>query len=272
MSTDPHPYIVLIATLASVGALISTLEWLANRRQLQSDGLFSWDVVGCRPIAVGQGAVKRTIGRLLSCRAFLVVLGLRALALLFLPFAIARGVGAVVLLGVVVAASLLVNLRSPFGMDGSDQMATQVFGALFLGYLSGSRLGLQASLWFIAAQTCLAYFTSGAAKALSEQWRGGSVVFGIFNTRTYGYEPAARFFYQYPRVTRLATYGAVTMECAFPLVLVVGWPTCLLFVAWGVSFHLVNALFMGLNSFFWSFVATYPAVVYGASVIEHLIY
>ena len=34
--------------------------------------------------------------------------------------------------------------------------------------------------------------------------------------------------------------------------------------AWGVAFHVMNAVVMGLNSFFWSFAATYPAVIFCA--------
>lgn len=34
------------------------------------------------------------------------------------------------------------------------------------------------------------------------------------------------------------------------------------FFAWGLLFHLANALVMGLNSFIWAFVATYPAILF----------
>ena len=37
------------------------------------------------------------------------------------------------------------------GMDGSEQMLTEVFGALFLGFLGGSSLAIRACLWFVAA-------------------------------------------------------------------------------------------------------------------------
>jgi hypothetical protein len=261
-TADPHPYIVATGTIASIGGAISTLEWIANRRQLADDGLYSWAVAGCRAATVGRGLVKRTVNWLLSYGPFLAILVLRLVALLILPSALWLNRWPVIVLGAVVVTTLLLNLRSPYGMDGSDQMSLQIFAALFLGYLSGTRLGLQVSLCFIGAQACLSYFTSGMAKALSPQWRTGGVVFAIFNTRTYGYEPAARFLYSHPSIAKAATYGAVTMECAFPLVLVVGWPFLVVFVAWGVAFHLMNATVMGLNSFFWSFSATYPAVIY----------
>jgi len=61
------------------------------------------------------------------------------------------------------------------------------------------------------------------------------------------------------------------MECSFPLAIVVGSPPCLALVAWGVLFHLMNAVVMGLNSFFWAFVATCPPAIYCSIVVgNHL--
>jgi hypothetical protein len=262
MPIDPSPYIFWIAFIACIGAAISTLEWISGRRQLKDDGLFSWQVIGTRSIAVGTSALTASLNWLLSFRPFLSVLALRFVALILLPPALWFHRGPVVALSVIMFSSLLMHLRSPWGMDGSDQMLTQVFGALFLSAIAGSLLAAKATLWFIAGQVCLSYATAGVAKARSTYWHDGKAVFAIFNTRTYGYEPIARFLLRRPRITKALTWGAVTMECAFTLAIIAGYPGCLIFVAWGVAFHLMNAAVMGLNSFFWSFVSTYPAVIY----------
>jgi hypothetical protein len=163
---------------------------------------------------------------------------------------------------VVVGSTLLMNFRSVYGMDGSDQMTTQVYGALAVGVLVGGTVGLQIALFYIAAQCCFSYFTSGLAKAMSPYWRRGGSVYAIFNTRTYGWEPAARLLRGRRRLNRIIDWSAFGVELAFPVALFVGYPLVLIFLAWGVCFHLVNAIVMGLNSFFWAFVAGYPAVVY----------
>jgi hypothetical protein len=270
MPADPHPYVVVTAVIASLGALISTAEWLHGRQQLADRGLFSWQVVGARPLTLGPNFTALALNRLLAFRPFVAILVLRLLVLAVLPVAVWTGTGMVAALAIILATSFLMHLRSPFGMDGSDQMNLQIFGALFLGYLGGSLLALQAALWFIGAQSCLSYLTSGVAKALSPHWRAGHVVFGIFNTRTYGYEPVARFLLHRPALERTLCWGAVVMECSFVLAVVAGFPGCLIFLAWGFAFHAMNALVMGLNSFLWSFVATYPAVIYCSLVISQL--
>jgi hypothetical protein len=62
------------------------------------------------------------------------------------------------------------------------------------------------------------------------------------------------------------------MECAFTIALIVGYPGCLLFIAWGLTFHLMNATVMGLNSFFWSFISTYPAVIYCSIMMAEVLH
>jgi hypothetical protein len=263
----PETAALLIASAACAGSLISTLEWLANRRQLQPGGLFSWSVVSSREGVLSTNLGRRLLGSVLRYRPFCMVLLIRSLALSALPPVIWAGTQAwiVLCLCVIVVTSLLMTLRSPFGMDGSDQMAVQVFGALLLGYSAGSTLALEIAIWYIAIQAAFAYFVSGFAKALSPIWRrGDGTVFRIFNTRTYGYEPVARALLQRPQLTKYVDWSAFTVEMLFPLGIVFGLPIVVLFLLWGVTFHAMNALVMGLNSFFWAFVATYPAVWYAA--------
>jgi hypothetical protein len=58
----------------------------------------------------------------------------------------------------------------------------------------------------------------------------------------------------------------ITWESTFPLVLIVPRPVAYAMVASGVLFHLSNGFLMGLNDFFWLFVAAYPALLYCIAV------
>ncbi len=258
---ERNTIILVVAGLVTVGAVISTLEWMANWRKFSDKGLFSWRVLKERPVLVRSSL--GTLGDLfLRYPNFLFILSLRLCALLALLPALVSGRYVLLILGIVFATTLLLNLRGSYGMDGSDQMATHTFGALFIGYLSGAPLALDIALWYVALQSCLSYATSGLVKAFSPHWHRGDAVFGIFNTRTYGHQGVAEFLYNRQGMTRFLTWGVVAGEVVFPLALVVGYPYCLVFLVLGVVFHGVNAFVMGLNSFFWSFVATYPAILY----------
>jgi hypothetical protein len=267
MMMDRELVLLGVAGLVTVGATISTLEWLVNWRQLRAGGLFSWEVVERRPALAGT-LWGRFAGVFLAYPNVLGLLALRLVALLALLPAIASGRFVTWVLGVVVATTVLLNVRSPYGMDGSDQMATQVFGALFLGFLPGTTLALDAALWYIALQGCLTYATAGLVKVSSPLWHSGEALFGIFNTRAYGHPAVARFLHGRPGLTRVLGWTVVAAEVAFPLALPLGYPYGLVLLGWGVVFHAANALVMGINSFFWSFVATYPAILYCAWLLR----
>lgn len=257
--------LVLLATLglASVGATISTLEWLANRRQFGETGLLSWKTARGIP-SLARSSLRAALGSVLAYPNIVGLFAVRLAALAALPAALLSGRFVAGVLGLVFATTLLVNLRISDGIDGSDQMSTQVFGALFLGYLPGTNLALDAALGYLALQSCLSYWSAGWAKIQSPAWREGSAVLAVVNTRTYGHPWAVRLLSERLRLTRSLAWGAMAVELAFPLVLVVGYPCLLVFLAWGLVFHVLNALVMGFNTFFWSFVATYPAILYCA--------
>jgi hypothetical protein len=256
---DRELAILATAGLATVGAAIATSEWLANRRHYSSAGLLAR-----RPPA---GSVSARLGILLDYPNIVAVLALRLAALAALPAALLSGRFAAAVLAVIFATTLLQNLRGEDALDGSDQMSTQVFGALFLGHLGGTPLALDAALGYLALQSCLSYAVAGLAKIGSPAWRDGSAVVAVAGNRAYGHPAAARWLAARPRLARLFAWGAMLGELAFPLALL-GPPWAFPFLAWGVVFHLLNARLMGLNTFFWSFVSTYPAIVYCALMLR----
>lgn len=92
----------------------------------------------------------------------------------------------------------------------------------------------------------------------------------MYRTVIYGNPWMAVPFTQRPTVAKLAARALIAFECSFPLVLILPDHYSLLLLALGISFHLTAAVLMGLNTFFWAFVATYPAVMFCSSVIRHL--
>jgi hypothetical protein len=268
--TDPKLITLITVSLVGVGSFVSTLEWLVDRRQFAPGGLLCFEVLGSRPLLSGPGLRARLFRGALSYRPYCAALCVRLAALAALPVCVGldRYAATLALLAIILVTASLMNLRSPFGLDGSDQMTTQVYGALFIGLGIGGPGLVKVALWYIAAQSALAYFTSGVAKLVSPYWRQGQVTQRVFNTRTYGFEPAARLLIGRQVTARALDWTAIAAETLFPLSLVCGFPFVFVFLAWGVLFHVANAAIMGLNSFFWAFVATYPAILYAAAMIQ----
>ena len=93
-------------------------------------------------------------------------------------------------------------------------------------------------------------------------------VFEIFNSKTYGLERVAAFLHKHVAIGKLLSWSVIFVECSFHIALVVGHNLLWLYIAWGLTFHLLNAGIMGLNTFFWAFVATHPAVIYSSLRIQ----
>jgi hypothetical protein len=63
-------------------------------------------------------------------------------------------------------------------------------------------------------------------------------------------------------VGRLLSLGVIALELAVPLSLVLPAPFAEILLAGVLAFHLLAAVTMGLNTFVWAYVATYPAILH----------
>lgn len=253
----------LVERLTSVGAATSALEQLSVAHTLDDRGLLGWPVNRTRLLGLNRGAGKQ-LDKVLGYPRYLGVLRLRMLAGMGLVAPVRARRKRAALLAGMVGTGIAQNLRSNYGLDGSDHFA-------FINYTSAmveklfpddDRAAREFVLSFIAAQSCLSYFTSGVVKLGSPMWRSGTAIDGIFRTRTYGDRFFYRLFRDYPPLAKLLAWSVIVAETAFPLVLIAPKPLARAILLAGMGFHVGNARFMGLNRFFWSFVASYPAVAY----------
>jgi hypothetical protein len=252
----------LCARFAALSILVSSLEYLANIRVLRDDGLMSWAVGRLRvpTFALGwRGAFFDALLRYPNVLALLVVRVVLSAAVVAGP--VSWTLSPLTLLSLY-AVTFLVNVRSRYGHDGADQLAGFVMLGIGFGSLVPTPLSRTACLLFFAFQACLAYGTAGWCKFPMGGWRDGTYLAAVLNARIYGMPPLGRFLTAHPALARLASRGVLAWECSFPLVLIVPAPIAFGIIGLGVAFHVVNACVMGLNCFVWSFVATYPALVW----------
>lgn len=158
---------------------------------------------------------------------------------------------------------LWVHGRSNYGGDGSQQVNLLIAASLWIGFGKwGTPLLGAISLLFIAAQACLSYFTSGVAKLVSPLWMSGNALGPILSTASYGSPAGYRLAIWKPKFTASVCITTVFIETLFPVLVLCPIEIFVLFLVWGVVFHLMNAFLMGLNTFFWSFTATYPSLFF----------
>ncbi len=258
----------LVLYIFSIGALISSLEYLAIHKEFKIRGIFSWKIFSSRNEFLNSWLPWQKLNFLFGYRAFIIMHMLRIACVLVLPF-IPDNFFKILLLGILAISSLLFSFRSIVGLDGADQMNLIITVTLFIVYIIDDEIIYKAGLIFIASQSILSYMAAGIAKLRSAKWRSGQAVFEIMNTRTYGYQSVASKLSNAPRFANIILcWLIIFFEIFFIAVLFLPAPWLYILICCGVIFHLYNAVAMGLNNFFWAFLATYPALLYLHTLIH----
>jgi hypothetical protein len=207
---------------------------------------------------------QRVVASLCAYPAVYGLIAMRCVLALILIFGLLTGWAESLALFLLLSLVVFVNVRVRYSMEGADQLMGILLGGLSLASLApGSGMVQNACLWFIAIQSAMSYLTAGISKSQIPAWRDGSYLMAVLRTNQYGHPLAARSV-RNTAMARWLSRFIIAFESTFPLALFTGAPGALFFCGLGGMFHLMNAYFMGLNVFFWTFLSTYPAVLHAA--------
>lgn len=157
----------------------------------------------------------------------------------------------------------LVQLRlfqGPYN-GGSDRMGLLILWCLLAATLLPQRAWAELALGYLALQLTLSYFISGWVKITNRDWRSGRALADVFLFSAYPVAENMRALRHHPRLLQLASWGVMGLELAFPLALLSA-PSLVVALALTAFFHLANAVLFGLNRFFWTWIAAYPALIW----------
>lgn len=261
------------ALIASAGMIISSMEQMYSRLDFTERGMFAWSILRTDRMS---SSSARSIGALTEILSrdsvFLAQACLRllaALSIILLPDVAWIELTAT---AAIVASLVYFHYRVPLGLDGSDQMYLVVFAGLMACRLvpAGSPAA-EWGLWFIGFQSSLAYVTAGVAKLISPTWRSGAAVILVFDTRTYGRPFFAGLMLDFPRLAFAVAWFVILFEALFPLGVLIGGATLMVFVLSALAFHVMTGVVMGLNSFVFAFPAALPAVLYTSERLRSFI-
>ena len=270
---DENTIVIVIKIFASIGAIVMACELISIRNEFRNDGVFNWEIMQVDFIPYPKKIYAHIINYIMAPVNFSYVILLKGVAAIFLLLFLSNWIISLICIGLICFTTLLYHLRAPYGLDGSDQMLLIVFISLFLYTLFVDYpLIRYSSIFFVALQSCLSYATAGFSKLISPIWRSGDALTLIMNTETYGSKSISKTLMSYPALAKFLAWIVIIFECAFPLVLFLGLPGYTLFLGWGITFHISNATFMGLNTFFWSFTASYPAILFTATQMQIVVY
>jgi hypothetical protein len=260
---QPNETITIITQLASLSVCVSSLEYISRLHIFKDDGLLSWQVSRLRFRWLSEGVSGGLWDVLFSYQGIVTLLFIRLTASFALLSGITNGILRTSCLGAIAISYIALALRSPYGMDGADQMSLTTFGSTFLISLAPPTPMLATGcLWFLALQICLSYLVAGFSKLMSPSWRNGSAMPGILNTRMYGNRNISNYLSKKRALSKVICWAVILFECSYPASLIFGGYVALVFLWLGIAFHLGTALIMGLNTFLLSFLAVYPSIYF----------
>ena len=260
---DPHVVLRSTAGIAAGVVALTCLEVLASIRDYDKGGVFDSTL---NPFS---HRLKRWLRPTVGLVRALAVIRLALAAVLCVPgpssLVLSLCAAGTVILGVL--QSRLASGDTEFG----EQMVKVILGGAALGWLGGSEVTVRWAVWFIAAQLSLAYFAGGVFKLISSSWRSGEALWAIVNMNAWKHAAAGRWLRQRPQWSAFLSWGTMLWEVTFPLALVAHPWAMAVWLIIGAAFHIGCAIFMGLNSYLWSFVAAYPAVAFLNSSLRDIV-
>lgn len=250
-----------MVALTCLATLVSAAELVAVRGELGAGGVFDWTILRTGRVRTAAGALATMLDTLLRPPGPLAILAVQLVAS---GLVLANPAPRLVLLwlAILLGCHLLTLLQLGYGSDASDRMVTVLLTGGVCFYAAPPGIAKDASLWYVGGQAALAYFTSGWFKLRSPLWRSGQAVAGILRTRTFGNSVLAEAVARRPGLSRLLSWWVIAFECSVVVLLLLGPGGWQVFAAVGLVFHICVAMVMGLNHFLWSFVSTYPAMLY----------
>lgn len=245
----------MMAKLLAVSVCWQTLELLKVQKAFSADGVWKWKII--RQDFPKNILLDFLMGNLIAllwiqfvCSVFILVLPAptpTAAPVLFTMFGI----------------SFLISMRWRGAFNGGADSMTLI-SLLCLGV---AMAGLhhppiaRGALWYVALQCVLSYFLSGFSKLRNAEWRNGKAFQDFLRLPQYGAPPWAVKLSGFPKFGFVGAWLTLIFELGAPLALF-NSTAALLFIAGAFIFHLLNFWLIGLNRFFWAWLAAYPALYF----------
>lgn len=267
---DINLVVDLIQTIASIAVIVDAIETIVERHQYSSRGIYNFEILRTYKKWMMNRWIDPVYKVLFDYPNYIILVSIQLVFAILLISHFYRNLSLLFIV-VILLLHLLKHLRNQYGLDGADQLQVIIFASLVAFYSTSDPLIQKFSIFFLCFQSMLSYFIAGLAKVVSPPWREGTAIAGIINTESFGNRAFAQILINRPLISKMICWWIIFFEFVSPFFIFIGIHGTLFFILSGIVFHLSIAIIMRLNSFFWTFVATYPALIYFAGQFQNFI-
>lgn len=160
----------------------------------------------------------------------------------------------------ILALFMLNRFQGPYN-GGSDRMSLLILCCLCGVHFITDRDWQEIVFGYLAFQLVLSYFMAGWVKVMNPEWRCGRALEDVFRFSAYPASESLRGWAHYPKTIFFTSWAVILFELIFPLTLMTQ-TTLIIGLGIATCFHFANACFLGLNRFFWIWIAAYPSILW----------
>jgi len=270
MNYDSSTFAYAIEITLAIQVIIATAELLKLRREYSDTGFLAWQIQRTGP-QLRIWAEKLRLDFVCSYPNVVIVLWLRLLCAISIPVLIFCHYPVVLPVLIVAIINMIMQVRNSQSNDGSDQMSAVCFIALALAVVINTGLSRSFALFFIAAQASLAYGTSGFLKMMKKGWYTGEYPIGVLKTASYGDRHVLAMSLKRRVIAKAFGSMVVFGDCLLSIAFAFPPNICIYILIFGIFLHIGIGRIMGLNTFMWSYIATYPAILFASHAIYSLL-
>lgn len=258
-SKNEYQTLYVVICLSSISIIISAFEWFALKQHLMSNGIFSWTI---RSLSIKNKLQKKYINLLFNYPNLLSLYVIQILAGITIFFSKNHPISISICCGIISLISITLNFRTKEGLYGADKMSRLILITGALCFIFPTLKIIFFGLYFISFQLILSYGTAGWIRLFQPKWRDGSDLKLVLRQHTYSNKIIWRLIENNRFPLKSTAILILVFECSFVISLFLPTPFFFIYIIFGIIFHLTNAIVMGLNTFVWSFLSAYPAIIW----------
>lgn len=160
---------------------------------------------------------------------------------------------------------ICIRFRGTFN-GGSDMMVVVVLTGLSISLIEPQFQ--KAGMIYITIHSIFSYFKAGLVKFRSKDWRQGiALKFFLERSRFEFIKRLASQLNNRPRLNLFLCWFVISFELSVILLLFIPQLKAIYLVG-ALIFHLLISFCFGLNRFFWSWLAAWPAIFYSLTLLQ----
>jgi hypothetical protein len=243
--------------IAGIGMAISDLELLTLHKELRTRGILHEPTRSRSGTSWVSNLSRFPVAWLLAVRIILI-------SGLFLKAPATLNCVLILLLTLI---SLGIQRRRFLGSNGSDNVICIIFTSISTAILFRTPHAFDVVAYFLAAYLSIVYLTASLAKLMGKGWRSGDALRQILSTGVFGRQSLFRYMHRYPSISKILSYAVIAGEFSFALGPWLPSPWSINILVAAVLFHLVLAIVMGLNTFFFAFAGLLFAAEHSSALL-----